>query len=242
VYPGQHSKQCQQWFDHDSIQGINSSDIAESWQYRGAGCHSNKYLLLTEIQDADFGKTRKILTPLTLPGRTNSVARWVISVPSTTGTKKQVPKDPLFDTFTLTLLTVGASTWPRHSRASRAVKHLLQTASALVTKIPKRCTLLDEHPQRLASASSEWGVSEISDQMYYLRNSMTEIVLRGLAAQKSEIVFATTCWMQHLGIEIRQGDAITVTRTRRLSPNCHLLGISTELAGLMIQMLVKEGR
>ena len=40
-------------------------------------------------------------------------------------------------------------------------------------------------------------------------------------------------------IEIRQGNAITVARTRRLSPNCHLLGISTELADLMIQMLVK---
>jgi len=51
--------------------------------------------------------------------------------------------------------------------------------------------------------------------------------------------------MQHLVIEIRQGDAITVTRTRRLSPNCHLLGVSTELADLIIQMLVKtrkEGR
>jgi len=42
-------------------------------------------------------------------------------------------------------------------------------------------------------------------------------------------------------IEIKQGDAIilSVTRTRRFSPNCHLLGVSTELADLMIQMLVK---
>ena len=39
-------------------------------------------------------------------------------------------------------------------------------------------------------------------------------------------------------IEIRQGGAITVARTRRLSPNCHL-GISTILADLIIQMLVK---
>ena len=47
-----------------------------------------------------------------------------------------------------------------------------------------------------------------------------------------------TCWMQHLVIEIRQGGAITVARTLRLSPNCHL-GISTTLADLIIQMLVK---
>ena len=44
--------------------------------------------------------------------------------------------------------------------------------------------------------------------------------------------------MQHLVIQIRQGDAITVTHTRRLSPHCHLLGISTKL-NLIIQMLVK---
>ena len=119
-----------------------------------AGCYGNKYLLLNEIQDVDFGKRRKILTPLTLPGRNNSVGRLVISVPSTTGTKTQVPKNPLFDTFTW--WTVGASTWRRHSRASRAAKHLLQTASALVTKISKRCTLLDQqHPQRFAVASSQ---------------------------------------------------------------------------------------
>ena len=94
-----------------------------------------------------------ILIPLTLPARNNSVARLVISVPSTTGTKTQVPENPLFDTFTLTWLRDGASTWRTHSRASRAVKHLLQTASALVTKISKRvCTLLDQqHPQRLKS-------------------------------------------------------------------------------------------
>ena len=52
--------------------------------------------------------------------------------------------------------------------------------SALVTKISKRCTLLDQqHPQRFASALSQRGVSERSDQMYYLRNSMIEIILRG---------------------------------------------------------------
>ena len=72
---------------------------------------------------------------LTLPARNNSVARLVISVLSTTGTKTQVPENPLFDTFTLTLLRDGASAWPRHSTASRAVKRLLQTVSALVTKI-----------------------------------------------------------------------------------------------------------
>jgi len=44
--------------------------------------------------------------------------------------------------------------------------------------------------------------------------------------------------MQHLVIEIRQGDPITVTRTSRLSPNRHLLGISTELADLMILFVV----
>jgi len=121
-----------------------------------AGCYGKKYLLLNKIQDVDFWKTRKILTPLVLPRRNNSVGRLVISLPSTTGTKTQVPKNPLFDTFTLTLLRVGASTWRRHSRASRALKHLLQTASALVTKISKRCTLLDQqHPQRFASASSQ---------------------------------------------------------------------------------------
>ena len=51
------------------------------------------------------------------------------------GNKTQVPKNPLFDTFKLTLLRGGASAWRRHSTASRAVKRLLQTASALVTKI-----------------------------------------------------------------------------------------------------------
>jgi len=144
----------------------------ESWQYRQWNCRQirfpQRWLLqqqvpLVELQDMDIGKTRKILTPLTLPRRNNSVGRLVISVPFTTGTKKQVPKNPLFDTFTL--LTVGASTWRRHSRASRAAKHLLQTASALVTKISKRCTLLDQqHPQRFAVASSQWGGSEISGE------------------------------------------------------------------------------
>ena len=72
---------------------------------------------------------------LTLPARNNSVAHWVIDIPSTTETKTQVPKNPLLDTFTLTLLRDEASAWRRHSTASRAVKHLLQTASAPVTKI-----------------------------------------------------------------------------------------------------------
>jgi len=117
-------------------------------------CYSNKYLLLNKIQDMDSGKRRKILTPLTLPGHNNSVSCLVISVPSTIGTKTRVPKNPLFDMFTW--WTVEASTWRRHSRASRAVKHLLQTTSALVTKISKRCTLLDQqYPQRFAVASSQ---------------------------------------------------------------------------------------
>ena len=45
--------------------------------------------------------------------------------------------------------------------------------------------------------------------------------------------------MQHIVVEIRQGDATTVTRICRLFPNCHLLGISTELGDWMIQTLVK---
>jgi len=45
--------------------------------------------------------------------------------------------------------------------------------------------------------------------------------------------------MQHIVVEIRQGDATTVTHTRRLSPNCHLLGISTKLGDQIIQTLVK---
>jgi len=45
--------------------------------------------------------------------------------------------------------------------------------------------------------------------------------------------------MQHIVVEIRQGDVTTVTCTRRLSLNCHLLGISTKLGDWMIQMLVK---
>ena len=44
--------------------------------------------------------------------------------------------------------------------------------------------------------------------------------------------------MQHLVIEIRQGDPITVTRTRRLSQNRRLLEISTELAGPMILLVI----
>ena len=44
----------------------------------------------------------------------------------------------------------------------------------------RRYQLLDQqHPQRFASASSQWRVREISDQTYCLRNSMIEIILRG---------------------------------------------------------------
>ena len=84
-------------------------------EFPQAGCYSNKNLLSTEAQ------VLGVLTSLTLPRRNNSVAHLVISIPSTGGTKTQVPKNPLFDTFTLTLLAAGASTWRRHSGASRAV-------------------------------------------------------------------------------------------------------------------------
>jgi len=114
---------------------VSSSDIAESWQYRKSSLRLVVTATSTSCQPRSRTWILGVLTSLTLPGRNNSVARLVISVPSTTGTKTQVPKNPLFNTFTLTLLTAGASTWCRHSGASRAVEHLLQSASALVTKI-----------------------------------------------------------------------------------------------------------
>jgi len=103
----------------------------------------------------------------------------------------------------------------------------------------KRCTLLDQYPQRFASALSQWGVSEILDQKYDLWNSVTEIILRGEegGTHYSCMEEQRLC-IQHLVIEIRQEDAIIVTRTYRLSPNRHLLGISTELADLMILLVI----
>jgi len=80
-------------------------------------------------------------------------------------------------------------------------------------------------------------MSEISDQKYDLRNSVTEIILRGEDTRYSCTEERRLC-IQHLVIEIRQGDPITVTRTRRLSPNRHLLGTATELADLMILLVV----
>ena len=80
-------------------------------------------------------------------------------------------------------------------------------------------------------------MSEISDQKYDLRNSMIEIILRGEDTRHSCTEERRLC-IQHLVIEIGQGDPITVTRARRLSPNRHLLGISTELADLMILFVV----
>jgi len=82
-------------------------------------------------------------------------------------------------------------------------------------------------------------VSEILDQKYDLWNSVTEIILR-----KEEGGTHYSCMeerrlcIQHLVIEIRQEDVITVTRTCRLFLNHHLLGISTELADLMILLVI----
>ena len=72
----------------------------------------------------------------------------------------------------------------------------------------------------------------LSDWLLYYLYTLDYL---SMFAQKS----GGCAFMQHLVIEIRQGDPITVTRTRRLSPNRHLLGISTELVDLMIHMLVK---
>ena len=80
-------------------------------------------------------------------------------------------------------------------------------------------------------------MSEISDKKYDLRNSVIEIMLRAEDTRYSCMEERRLC-IQHLVIEIRQGDPITVTRTHRLSPNRHLLGISTELADLMILLVV----
>jgi len=149
---------------------VNSSDIAESWQYR----KSSLRLVVTATRTSCQPRSRTwilgVLTSLTLPGRNNSIARLVISVPSATGTKTQVPKNPLFDTFTLTLLAAGASTWRRHSGASRAVN---STGHEDIIKMYPAWSTTS------ASALSQWGVSEISDQEYYLRNSMIELILRG---------------------------------------------------------------
>ena len=82
-------------------------------------------------------------------------------------------------------------------------------------------------------------MSEILDQKYHLWNSVIEIILRGEeGGTRYSCMEERRLCIQHLVIEIRQEDAITVTRTCRLSPNRHLLGISTELADLMILLVI----
>ena len=125
--------------------------------------------------------------------RNDSVARLVISVPSTTETKTQVPKNPLLDTFTLTLLRDGASAWRRHSTASRAVKHLLQTASALVTKISKDVPCLINNILKdllVLRVSEEWA--------RYRTRSMT-----------SGILWLESCWEGELAIAARKSGGCT---------------------------------
>jgi len=142
----------------------------------------------------------------------------MISVPSTTGTKTQVLKNPLFDTFMSIPL---AQTFKSISCSETSVANRVSTGhediNCLINNILKDLPVLrvSEEWERYQTKRIASGIPR--SKSYWEGNSLW---LHG----RAEVVYFH--WMQHLVIEIRQGDAITVTRTRRLAPNRHL-GIST---------------